>query len=52
MREPEVHTPTTYASLVPAYLEFVRHHRGRRTTHQLAEPRTNWRTPLGGSVDG
>ena len=34
MREPEVHTPTTYASLVPAYLEFVRHHRGRRTTHQ------------------
>ena len=37
MREPEVHTPTTYELLVPAYLEFVRHHRGRRTTHQLED---------------
>jgi site-specific recombinase XerD len=35
MREREIHTPATYEALVPAYLDFVRHHRGRRTTHQL-----------------
>ena len=35
MRESEVHTPATYEALVPTYLDFVRHHRGRRTTHQL-----------------
>src|SRR6202035_502 len=35
MREREVQTPATYEALVPAYLDFVRHHRGRRTTHQL-----------------
>jgi site-specific recombinase XerD len=35
MREREVHTPATYEALVPTYLDFVRHHRGRRTTHQL-----------------
>jgi integrase/recombinase XerD len=35
MREREDHTPATYEALVPTYLDFVRHHRGRRTTHQL-----------------
>lgn len=35
MRELAVHTPAPYEALVPAYLDFVRHHRGRRTTHQL-----------------
>ena len=35
MRELPVHTPASYDALVPAYLDFVRHHRGRRTTHQL-----------------
>jgi site-specific recombinase XerD len=35
MREAEVHTPATHEALVPTYLDFVRRHRGRRTTHQL-----------------
>jgi site-specific recombinase XerD len=35
MRELRVHTSASYDALVPAYLDFVRHHRGRRTTHQL-----------------
>ena len=35
MRERDVQTPATYEALVPTYLDFVRHHRGRRTTHQL-----------------
>lgn len=35
MREAGVHTPATFEVLIPPYLDFVRHHRGRRTTHQL-----------------
>ena len=42
MRELEVHTPASYDALVPAYLEFVRDHRGRRTTHQLENALTRF----------
>lgn len=35
MCESAVHTAVRYEALVPSYLDFVRHHRGRRTTHQL-----------------
>ena len=30
-----VHTVVRYEALVPSYLDFVRQHRGRRTTDQL-----------------
>jgi site-specific recombinase XerD len=42
MRESEVRTPASYDALVPAYLDFVRHHRGRRTTHQLENALTRF----------
>lgn len=35
MSESAVHTAVRYEALVPSYLDFVRQHRGRRTTHQL-----------------
>ena len=35
MCESAVHTVVRYEALVPSYLDFVRQHRGRRTTHQL-----------------
>lgn len=35
MPDSEAGTPALYDAFVPGYLEFVRRHRGRRTTHQL-----------------
>lgn len=37
MSESAVHTAVRYEALVPSYLNFVRQHRGRRTTHQLED---------------
>lgn len=35
MSESQAGRPALYDDFVPAFLEFVRHHRGRRTTHQM-----------------
>lgn len=35
MSESQVGRPALYDDFVPAFLDFVRHHRGRRTTHQM-----------------
>jgi len=35
MSESEAGKPALYDDFVPAFLDFVRHHRGRRTTHQI-----------------
>lgn len=35
MYQSQVGRPALYDDFVPAFLEFVRHHRGRRTTHQI-----------------
>jgi integrase/recombinase XerD len=35
MTESQAGRPNLYDDFVPAFLDFIRHHRGRRTTHQL-----------------
>ena len=35
MFESQTGKPKLYDHFVPAFLEFIRHHRGRRTTHQV-----------------
>ena len=51
MCELVVDTVVRYEALVPSYLDFVRQHRGRRTTHQLENALgrfVQWMTTTGG----
>ena len=54
MCELVVDTVVRYEALVPSYLDFVRQHRGRRTTHQLENALgrfVQWMTTTGGLTE-